>query len=60
MADTKLRILKKCSFVMGVTVTLRVRMVLPIGVGYWTVELAGAKQPLDRTSVVRAHLFFKR
>lgn len=60
MRDTMLRTLKKCSYVMGVTVTLRVRMVPPIGVGYRTVELASAKQPLDRSSVVRAQLFCER
>lgn len=59
MTDTMLRTLKKCSYVMGVTVTRRVRIVPSIG-GYWTVELACAKQPLDRTSVVRAHLFYER
>ena len=60
MRDIMLRTLKKCSYVMGVRVTLRERMVPPIGVVYWIVELACAKQPLDRPSVVRAHLFCER
>lgn len=42
---TMLRTLKKCSYVMGVTVTLRVRTVPPIEVGFWIFQLACAEQP---------------
>lgn len=60
ITDTRLRTLKKCSYVMGVTVTLRVRTVPPVDVGFWIFQLACAEQPLDRTSVVSAHLFRQR
>lgn len=40
---TMLRTLKKCSYVMGVTVTLRVRTVSLIEVGFWIFQLACAE-----------------
>lgn len=39
ITDTRLRTLKKCSYVMGVTVTLRVRTVPPVEVGFWIFSL---------------------